>query len=221
MTNRIARGERNNNPGNIEKGLPWQGLAPEQPDARFCTFIAPKWGVRAIARILITYRDKHNIDTIRGIVNRWAPPGENDTGSYVAHVCSIAGVGPDEPVNVHLYRDCEPIVRGIVTHELGYQPYPQAVIDAGLALAGIEPQGKPLAKSRTLRGAKVAGAAGAVATAAGVAEITRTALPVVRDLADFARDNAGAFLIAVGLAAMAGVGYVVWARLDDRRRLAR
>lgn len=35
-------------------------------------FEAPEWGIRVIARVLITYRDKHGVNTVNGVVNRWA-----------------------------------------------------------------------------------------------------------------------------------------------------
>jgi len=39
----IPRGIRNHNPGNIEKGDPWQGLAADQSgDPRFAVFAAPE-----------------------------------------------------------------------------------------------------------------------------------------------------------------------------------
>ena len=69
----LPRGIRNHNPGNLEKGDPWQGLADDQSaDPRFAVFEAPEWGIRAIARLLITYRDKHGVNTVNGVVNRWA-----------------------------------------------------------------------------------------------------------------------------------------------------
>ena len=33
-----ARGIRNKNPGNLEQGESWQGLAENQSDSRFCVF---------------------------------------------------------------------------------------------------------------------------------------------------------------------------------------
>ena len=45
---KIARGERNNNPGNIRHGAKWQGLASTQTDKDFCQFISPEYGIRAI-----------------------------------------------------------------------------------------------------------------------------------------------------------------------------
>ncbi len=46
---------------------------------------------------------------------------------------------PDTAVDVHTYAVARPLVESIIRHENGRQPYPDAVIDKGLALAGIEP----------------------------------------------------------------------------------
>ncbi len=80
------RGVRNHNPGNIERDARtrWQGQAARQSDPRFVVFTAPEWGIRAMARVLITYQDRHGCNTVAKIINRWAPPGENATSAYVA-----------------------------------------------------------------------------------------------------------------------------------------
>ena len=77
----MSRGLRNHNPGNIKRGARWLGLMPESDmdDAQaaertFCVFKAPWWGIRAIAIIIKNYRRKYGLNTIRGIINRWAPP---------------------------------------------------------------------------------------------------------------------------------------------------
>ena len=56
-TAKTPRGIRNNNPGNIECGSPWQGLRPqnERTDNRFAQFADQVFGIRALACVLITY----------------------------------------------------------------------------------------------------------------------------------------------------------------------
>lgn len=53
---KIARGERNNNPGNIRHGSKWRGLSIEQADREFCQFVSPEYGIRAIYKLLQTYQ---------------------------------------------------------------------------------------------------------------------------------------------------------------------
>jgi len=209
------RGIRNHNPGNIEyNGTPWQGLAEPKSDGRFCRFEGPTWGIRAIARTLITYQDKHGLENVYQMISRWAPPVENNVQAYSAHAEKALGVGPSTPINVHRYAVMRPLVETIITHENGVMPYSDAQLDKGLLLAGIEAPQKPLTQSRTVRGGQVAGTAGTVAAVAGAVAQVQPALPVV----EWMRDNLGVALIILGAAAVAGVGYMIWARLDDRNK---
>lgn len=178
-----SRGIRNCNPGNIDRhsGVRWQGQAADQSaDRRFVVFDAPKWGIRAIARVLITYQDARQaadgskIDTIREIVARWAPPVENDTGAYAAHVAALTRIGVDQKIDVYDHATMKALVAAIIAHENGYQPYDDATIDAGLKLAGIEPPRKPLAR----RAEFVATAGAGIATLSGAAvEVLQQHLP--------------------------------------------
>lgn len=115
-----TRGIRNRNPGNLRHGERWQGLAAEQPDAAFCTFETMAYGCRALIKTLQTYVRKRGCRTIRQIIERWAPPNENDTQSYVRHVASAVGRGADEVIPF----DVDPsyylaIAKAIARHENG------------------------------------------------------------------------------------------------------
>lgn len=146
------RGIRNYNPGNIERnGTRWQGMAVDQSrDDRFVVFIDPLWGIRAIARTLITYQDKRRardgsrIDSVREIIERWAPAHENDTSAYAKHVATALGIGPDdERVDVYDFHTMHALVSAIIRHENGPGPLPggrwyaDGLIADGLVLAGI------------------------------------------------------------------------------------
>lgn len=145
--NSSPRGIRNGNPGNIRhaKGTRWQGMSANQNDADFVQFIDARWGVRAIARTLITYQDKHGLRTPRTIIGRWAPPNENNTESYIRNVASRMGVSPDGRIDVYDFKTMLVLVLGIIGHENGAGPLPggawygEALINEGLQLAGIVP----------------------------------------------------------------------------------
>ncbi|HBO0305388.1 structural protein [Pseudomonas aeruginosa] len=145
MRSNPPRGIRNFNPGNIRhaKGTRWQGMSANQNDSAFVQFTGPQWGIRAIARTLITYQDKHGLRTIRQIISRWAPPSENNTESYIRQVAARVGVAPDARIDVYDYRTMRTLVEAIVRHENGPGPLPEGswygegLINEGLHLAGI------------------------------------------------------------------------------------
>lgn len=136
---KLTRGVRNNNPGNIEKGIKWKGLAATQPDTRFATFVHPKWGFRAIARILLgDWREGQN--TVRSLIEEWSPPTDvfagtakpQDTGAYVAAVARHLHVGPDQPINVP--EKLPLLLDAIARHENAGYRYDPAIIAEGIAL---------------------------------------------------------------------------------------
>ncbi|MGL5538798.1 MULTISPECIES: hypothetical protein [unclassified Aeromonas] len=213
-----TRGYRNNNPGNLEWGSPWQGLRPEsdRTDDRFCQFISATYGIRALACVLITYQDKRRakdgsrIDSVREFIERWAPPNENDTTSYSASVAALLdGVGPsDEVIDVHNYDHLRPLVEGIIRHENGRGPfyknangwYSDAEIDEGLRRAGVvrkKPSVKDVASKATIPvGAAIFGAdqlsdvLPAITDAAGAGvDALANALPSVVTAVEGARDD--------------------------------
>ena len=85
----IPRGIRNNNPLNIRRGTNWIGLSKTQNDPSFCQFDSMTYGLRAGLIIIRTYMHRYSLNTIHGIVSRWAPPKENDTDAYVKSVSSM------------------------------------------------------------------------------------------------------------------------------------
>lgn len=136
------RGIRNNNPGNIEIGSQaWQGQVAGN-DPRFATFETPEAGIRALAKNLITYQDKHGLNTVEGIIGRWAPAKENQTGAYVQAVAKEIGVKPSDPINVRDPATLAKLTGAIIRHENGAQPYQSGTIDTGVkaALSGALPR---------------------------------------------------------------------------------
>ncbi len=96
------RGIRNHNPLNIRRTEKdqWQGLSKTQDDCGFCQFESLEWGWRAAFHLLTrNYYQKHGLQTIRGIISRWAPPQDhNDTEAYISNVSRWTGIAPDEPI---------------------------------------------------------------------------------------------------------------------------
>lgn len=130
----MARGIRNNNPGNIRHGgSAWQGMSAEQTDASFVQFDSPVYGIRALAKLLKNYQSRYGLYTVREIINRWAPPTENITSAYVEHVARVAGVSPDEQIDIN--EKMVPVVTAIIKHENGENPYDADTIAEGISLA--------------------------------------------------------------------------------------
>lgn len=139
------RGIRNNNPGNIRWGDDWKGLVPQakRTDKSFCQFIEIKWGIRALAKVLLNYRKRpglpgvgnSGIDTVKEIISRWAPPNENDTNAYIQSVAKACGVKPDAPIDLMDKELMLKLVKAIIQHENGVQPYTDVVLLNGIGLA--------------------------------------------------------------------------------------
>ncbi len=130
---KTVRGLRNKNPFNIKKtGIDWQGEI-EGEDQTFETFESYEMGIRAGARILINYQERHGLDTVNEIISRFAPSTENNTSAYAKHVAQLLGVGLDEPINVR--ARLVDLAKAIIKHENGVNPFSDQFIADSVALA--------------------------------------------------------------------------------------
>ena len=130
-TEKLPRGIRNKNPGNIKLGTNWDGLAAEQTDPTFCIFDEAVMGIRALQRILLTYRFTHKKATIDEIIYGWAPPSENSTDKYVEFVCKKLNKEKDVRLNNSM-EDYLPLVKAIIQMENGMQPYDDELLVEGM-----------------------------------------------------------------------------------------
>jgi len=130
-----ARGIRNNNPGNLEysKSNPWSGQTGD--DGRFAKFETPEHGIRALGRNLLSYQ-RQGIDTVNDIINRWAPPEDNNnTSAYIEAVCAQLGVTPDQPLDASNPDTLKALCAAIIHHENGSQPYSDQQLATGVSAA--------------------------------------------------------------------------------------
>ena len=135
-----SRGIRNNNPGNIDynKNNQWRGQIGIETSAinpRFAKFDKPENGIRALAKLLLNYQRLHKLNTVREIINRWAPPVENVTSAYVTACAQDLGVDQNEGINLSDRQLLKLLTVAIIKHENGSQPYPDFVIDTGISEA--------------------------------------------------------------------------------------
>ena len=130
-----ARGIRNNNPGNLEfsKTNPWMGQTGD--DGRFAKFETPEHGIRALGRNLLSYQ-RQGIDTVSDIINRWAPPSDNNnTDAYIKAVCAQLGVTADQQLDASNPDTLKALCAAIIHHENGSQPYSDQQLATGVSAA--------------------------------------------------------------------------------------
>lgn len=111
-------------------------MAEDQVDHSFVAFEHPIYGIRALARTLLTYQEKHGLRTIRTMIHRWAPAVENNTDAYIEHLTKLVGTEADAPLILREQpHKFSLLVAGIIQHENGLMPYEKTVVDDGILLA--------------------------------------------------------------------------------------
>jgi hypothetical protein len=95
-----------NNFGNIREG------------SGFAKYESPEAGLQALDKNLLSYADK-GINTITGVINRWAPPSENDTSAYISDVSKRLGIKSDQPIDLHSPVVRQALATAITIHEHG------------------------------------------------------------------------------------------------------
>lgn len=98
---------RNNNPGAL------------MPGGKLAQYASPEEGMAALDSNLKSY-GKAGVNTLEGVISRWAPPSENDTQAYIAHAARVTGLDPKAPIDL----TNNPYVRqqlmaAIIQHENG------------------------------------------------------------------------------------------------------
>lgn len=115
---RLPRGIRNNNPGNLnfagQRGATKEG----GPNGRFAVFGSMQEGIAALVKQIGLYV-KRGRNTIRKILEIYAPSSENNTGAYIAAVSKALGVGPDDPLDTDNAAQVMGLVKAITNHENG------------------------------------------------------------------------------------------------------
>jgi hypothetical protein len=130
----IPKGIRNKNPLNIrfKKANNWDGQIGES--GGFSVFEETKFGIRAAAKLLRNYQFKYQLDTIQKIINRWAPPVENVTSSYIEHVAQVMEMSPAEYINLNDDGTLVALINVMILHENGVNPYSKETILEGVEL---------------------------------------------------------------------------------------
>lgn len=120
------RGIRNNNPLNLEY-RPGQGAASS--DGRFGVYSDMEGGVAAASRQLLLYQDRDRLNTIKGIISKWAPPSDhNDTAGYIKQVSDMLKVDPDQQIDLHDPNMMAALIIGMGRRESGKILSPDVVL---------------------------------------------------------------------------------------------
>jgi len=131
----LPLGLRQNNPGNIRPGADFIGESGANDG--YAVFDSEEEGLRAIQKLLGTYGSEHNINTLEGFANRYAPPSDNNpTSSYVDYLSQKTGIAPDEEINL-ADRGAE-LIPAIVGFEQGQMPYTEDQIRMAIEMAGTD-----------------------------------------------------------------------------------
>lgn len=134
----MSRGIDNCNPGNIRLSkVFYRGEVQPSQDAAFKQFSSMEWGYRAMFVLLDTYARRYGLNTIRGMISRYAPPSENNTEAYIAAVCEWTGIAADEVLDTRSRRDMVPIVVAMSRIENG-TPALRLQVEKGFDLTGWE-----------------------------------------------------------------------------------
>ena len=131
----LPRGYRNNNPLNVRKNAAnaWKGKVVPGTDPAFEQFITMAYGYRCALYLLRKYIGQGN-NTIRKIINKWAPPSENNTDGYISHVAGRSGISADTVLSPTDQDKLCRIAYAMAWVENGYAPASMSDIYQGWAL---------------------------------------------------------------------------------------
>lgn len=129
---KLPIGLRNNNPGNIRVSkTKFRGEVPT--DNAFKKFDTIVNGYRAMFILLRNYWRYHALDTISGIINRYAPSCENNTRAYIDYVSSATNIAPDAKIDFNNMMPLVSIVYAMAFMETGHRPDAHEVVEGYLS----------------------------------------------------------------------------------------
>lgn len=118
----MARGYRNFNPGNIRNSSVRYLGEKESTDIAFKQFESMTWGFRAMFVLLDTYRIRYGLRTLQQMIERYAPPSENDTTGYVNFITRRTRIADISTVDTRNEKMMVPLVTAMAAMENGSDP---------------------------------------------------------------------------------------------------
>ncbi len=86
-----------------------------------------------MALLLFHYEEYEGINTVTGLIRRWAPPSKNNLTRYIPYVAGRCCVGVNELIRLTHHLPC--LIQAIIVRENGYCPYDVCEIRHGITLA--------------------------------------------------------------------------------------
>lgn len=139
------RGIRNNNPGNLRQ---WGNTARVDGYASFPT---PEAGLAAMIKNLQLQQSKHGLNTISGIISKWAPPEENNTAAYIAAMEKQTGFKANQPLDLNDRKTVAPLVSGIIKQEGNSAGFSKSMIDEAVTRVVVDFKNAPAGTSATAK----------------------------------------------------------------------
>lgn len=135
----LARGLRNNNPGNLVLTEPQQGWMgsidrPNNTDGTFEQFLFYVYGLRAMLKLMRNKMKVEGQNTIRRLITTWAPPSENATEAYIAQVADATGIPQNQPIDINDRERLYALARSIELFENGQTVMSRTDFDQAFAL---------------------------------------------------------------------------------------
>ena len=111
-----TQGRRTNNPLNLKFNAKNDWMGKKESENGFETFDDMAYGVRAADDTLRTY-DNYNIDTVAKVINRWAPPNENNTDEYIKFVAKELNISPNDKIDLQNDETRQNLLKAMVKME--------------------------------------------------------------------------------------------------------
>lgn len=123
----MSRGIDCNNPFDLEVATDYRWIGEirptNDPDGVLCTFDTIEHGLRAGFLDLHNQQVLHGLSTIDTIIQKYAPPSENDTEAYKAAMVKATGTPGNEPVNLSDPSTLALWGKAVIMQEQGLFPY--------------------------------------------------------------------------------------------------
>lgn len=193
-SNKLPLGIRLNNPGNIRRTNPrvrWKGQVSDiaTTQTAFEEFLTSTDGLRALARDLCVKFDR-GLNTVRKIIEVYAPDSENDTEAYITSVCNQMSsrlnrtIYDDTHLDLDDFNTINALMRAIVRHENGKPGgadwYADALYTEALRRVGITRNlDEIVTKSTTIKTAGFASVGGSVLGTTAVVDAVNQAKDAV------------------------------------------